>query len=542
MKLSPTRRQLLRGGAAGLGAVLAGCGDGSGTSSAHITGGLVDDHSAAGHRLRQPMGSFSPERQERARVLVVGAGVAGLATAWRLERAGVRDVRVIELAQQVGGTSAGGEMAGLRHPWGAHYLPVPRASQRHLVAQLEDLGLIQGSGQSGRVQVAEKQLVRAPAERVYELGYWKEGLWPAAGSSPEDSEQLQRFEDLLTSAGASSQAAARPFELPLAQCSQAQRALDGESAADWATRHGLDRERIRWYLEYATRDDFGASLEDTSAFALLHYFLAREDAAGKGAEFLTWPEGNAHLVEAMAAGLEQPAITGQLALRVEPRAMGASVDAIDLDTGESVRWNAEHVVLALPQFVTARLLAEDPARSARQSFRYSPWVVANLHLHDTPPGRGFPQAWDNILRDSDSLGYVDATHQLDRDHKRDTLWSWYLPITDTDERAARTELLASTWEQWREVILADIGSAHPGLRDYVTRIEVRRWGHGMVKPVPGFLWGSARAAAAQPLGRVHFAHSDLSGMALYEEAHWQGVRAAEEILADTNQTFESLLA
>lgn len=541
MKRSPTRRQLLGGGAAGLGALLAGCGEGSGASSAHITGGLVDDHSAAGHRLRQPLGSFRPERQERARVLVVGAGIAGLATAWRLKRAGLQDVRMIELAQEIGGTSAGGEIAGLRHPWGAHYLPVPRASQRHLVAQLEDLGLVQATPAAGRLQVASDQLVRAPAERVHELGYWKEGLWPAAGSTAQDSEQLQRFEDLLTTLGAAAPESARPFELPLAHCSQAQRALDGESAAAWATRHGLDRERMRWYLEYATRDDFGASLEDTSAFALLHYFLAREDAAGEGAEFLTWPEGNAHLVEAMAAGLDQPAITGQLAVGVEAGAKGVSVDAIEIDSGKAVRWEAEHVVLALPQFVVARLLAEDPARSARQSFRYSPWVVANLHLHDTPPSRGFPQAWDNVLRNSESLGYVDATHQLDRDLQRDTLWSWYLPIIDSDERAARTRLLASTWEQWREVILTDLSRAHPGLSDYVTRIEVRRWGHGMVKPVPGFLWGSARAAAARPLGRVHFAHSDLSGMALYEEAHWQGVRAAEEVLLDAHQPFESLL-
>ncbi|MFT7678631.1 MAG: protoporphyrinogen oxidase [Planctomycetota bacterium] len=521
--------------------MLAGCGASAGQAGAHITGGLVDDHSSAGHRLRQPLGSFAPQREERAHVLVVGAGVAGLAAAWRMQRAGLEGVRVIELAQQIGGTSAGGEMAGLRHPWGAHYLPVPRASQRHLVAQLQDLGLIQGIASNGRLQVANDQLVRAPAERVHELGYWREGLWPAAGSNAEDSAQLQHFEELLSAASAVDGAAARSFQLPLAQCSKAQRDLDKESAADWAARHGLDRERLRWYLEYATRDDFGASLEDTSAFALLHYFLAREDTAGEGAEFLTWPEGNARLVEGMAAGLKHPASTGQLALRVEQGASGATVDAIDLASGDNVRWQAEHVVLALPQFINARLLAEDPARAARQSFRYSPWVVANLHLSEPPTGRGFPPAWDNVLRNSDSLGYVNATHQLDRDHERDTIWSWYLPIIDSDERAARTQLLASTFEQWRDVILSDLTRPHAGLADYVTRIEVRRWGHAMVKPVPGFLWGSARAEAAQPIGRVHFAHSDLSGMALYEEAHWQGVRAAEEVLVAAKQSFETLL-
>ena len=44
-----------------------------------------------------------------------------------------------------------------------------------------------------------------------------------------------------------------------------------------------------------------------------------------------------------------------------------------------------------------------------------------------------------------------------------------------------------------------------------------RWGHGMVRPTPGTIWGGARALAAAPVGAVHFAHTDLSGIALFEE-------------------------
>ena len=39
-------------------------------------------------------------------------------------------------------------------------------------------------------------------------------------------------------------------------------------------------------------------------------------------------------------------------------------------------------------------------------------------------------------------------------------------------------------------------------------------------------------AARAPLGRLHFAHTDLSGMALFEEAQAWGVRAADAILAE----------
>ena len=45
------------------------------------------------------------------------------------------------------------------------------------------------------------------------------------------------------------------------------------------------------------RDDFGSTLETTSAFAGIHYHAARfESESGPPAEFLTWPEGNGRIV------------------------------------------------------------------------------------------------------------------------------------------------------------------------------------------------------------------------------------------------------
>ena len=82
-----------------------------------------------------------------------------------------------------------------------------------------------------------------------------------------------------------------------------------------------------------------------------------------------------------------------------------------------------------------------------------------------------------------------------------------------------------------DAIMADLGRAHPQLERHVERIDVCRWGHGMIQPRPGFVWGAARRAAATPIGPIHFAHSDLSGIALFEEAFHHGVRAADEVRA-----------
>jgi len=59
---------------------------------------------------------------------------------------------------------------------------------------------------------------------------------------------------------------------------------------------------------------------------------------------------------------------------------------------------------------------------------------------------------------------------------------------------------------------------------------VFRWGHAMVRPVPGFMSGGARTALSALRGRVHLAHSDLSGMSLFEEATYRGATAAEAVL------------
>ena len=81
----------------------------------------------------------------------------------------------------------------------------------------------------------------------------------------------------------------------------------------------------------------------------------------------------------------------------------------------------------------------------------------------------------------------------------------------------------------RLLVLADIERAHPEIRSLVDRLDVAFWGHGMIRPRPGEIFGPARAERAKPIERVHFAHTDLSGMALFEEAFDQGLRAAREV-------------
>jgi hypothetical protein len=302
---------------------------------------------------------------------------------------------------------------------------------------------------------------------------------------------------------------------------------------------GFGSERLRWFVEYGCRDDFGATLAQTSAWAGIHYFAARLEDAGGGADFLTWPEGNGRLVSRMASRAAAR-LRAQAAVRsVTPHARGVDVVYHDDREGRLRGVHADHAILALPAFLIPYVVAGMP-RPPRPVV-YGSWMVANLTLRERPESRGFPLAWDNVLHASPSLGYVVATHQQGRDHGP-TVFTYYLPLLDDDPRAARQRLLATPWERWVSAILADLGPAHGGLAQLVETIDVYLWGHAMVRPQPGSMWSESLAAAASPVGRLHFAHTDLSGMALFEEAQYHGVRAAEAILAARGDRFASWLA
>src|SRR5512132_4058725 len=105
---------------------------------------------------------------------------------------------------------------------------------------------------------------------------------------------------------------------------------------------------------------------------------------------------------------------------------------------------------------------------------------------ERPKETGFPRAWDNVLHDSRSLGYVVATHQTGRDHGP-TVFTYYLPLTDEAPAAARAKLLSASWDDLASAVLADLSKAHHDLPDLVSRLDVIRWGHAMARPTPGFL-------------------------------------------------------
>ena len=463
-----------------------------------------------GHSLRDASAHFAPRERRRVHVAIVGGGIAGLSAAWELERRGLREFVVLELASQAGGNARSGENDVSAYPWAAHYVPVP-GSRATLVRELfQEIGVLHDG------EWEERYLCFSPQERLFMHGEWHAGLEPEFAMSALDREAFRRFADVVAAERATGH-----FTIPSALGVDRSSPLDRLSMEAWLDEQRFTSPRLRWYVDYACRDDYGASLRETSAWAGIHYFAAREpNEQGP----LTWPEGNGWITKRLL---------GKLGAYVETSAPVSRV------TREGTRWklvtprtefDADAIIWAAPAFVAPYVVDALRSGSHRTSFVYSPWLTANLTLDRWPAERGSEPAWDNVIYDSPGLGYVVATHQSLRTVEERTVWTYYHSFAELTPELARHELMTRDWTYWRDRILDDLARAHPDIRACVTRIDIMRLGHAMIRPTVGFLTAAERTRQTT-LPRFFHAHSDRSGLSLFEESQYNGVMAARHALA-----------
>jgi len=528
MTMAPGRRGFVLGTSAA--AVLPGCGreEGQPQPPARWVGSAPE----RGHRLRDRSGSLpSPSASFRAGALVIGGGVAGLSALRALVRAGVEDAQLLELEDEVGGNSRGHRMEGIACPLGAHYLPLPGPDAREVSEWLHEVGLLRVDPLRRTSVPVERHLCHSPQERLFVDGAWQDGLL-AAPASDASLAQYQRFGQRVSALQRE-----LGFALPTwrAPWTPAHATLDGQTFAAWLRLEGIEDERLLAYLDYCCRDDYGAGLATVSAWAGLHYFASRHgfaatgEEAGDGDPVFTWPEGNAWLTRRLAAPYVERLRSGRTVLRIEEGRHEVRVLAWSEQAQRAEAWSAPRVVIALPLFVAARVLANPPPAlaDAASHARYAPWLVANLHL-DAPllDRLGAPPSWDNVAYapagSTTALGYVDATHQSLNPVRGPTVLTAYHALPE----AQRTRLLNDSAATWSRRVIADLATTlHPDLPQRVTQVDLMRYGHAMRIPTPGTRGDPALAALRALRGRLAFAHADLAGYSVFEEAFTLGTLA-----------------
>jgi hypothetical protein len=423
-------------------------------------------------------------------------------------------------------------------------LPLPSPESVHVREILFDLGIIQRDPFGERPYYDESCILQGPEERLLFNGQWQDSFIPTAGVPAAELAQHKRFfaevERLRMLHGSDGK---RLFVFPTVESSADPqwRALDRITLKQWLEQNGYTAPTLHWYLNYCCRDDYGTRYDKVSAWAGLHYYCSRWGKAansGDGA-WLTWPGGLQPLARMMAhaAKIERKAGT---AVHVKRTDAGVEALCFTLNAqgqAETFLVRARKAISAMPLMVAARVvegmqdLGFDPKRHMPQ---YAPWMVANFLMKEFPLERPVvPLAWDNVVYQEPGLGYVVSTHQDIRvTPPEKTVFSAYVALSDRTPDEARKWLMRATPEELVELASVDLKTAY-GWRfaACVERVDITLRGHAMAAPLTGFLSNDGVRALREADGPILFAHADLSGFSVFEEAAWWGYRAAQRALS-----------
>lgn len=497
-----------------------------------------------GHRLRDEKTLHYPTKRYTCDTVIVGSGVAGLNAAWWLHKHGKHDFLLLD-GMERNGNAAGYRFSGsLNAPTGAHYLPQPSVESVFVRELLLDLGILQYDAQ-GRAIYDEMNLVHAPDERLYRHGGWQNGLLVL----DKDSQRfLQFIHQVKNSYGSDGK---KFFAIPIVESSQdgTWRQLDSQTFAQWLAKQGYASRDLLAYLDYCCRDDYGQGIAQVSAFAGLHYFMAR---GHENAAVLTWSDGLNHLLEKIRQYIGFKDVnnfpeSGDLFFR-QPENWLASAWQIDekndyVDvvirenrSGETAQIRANHVICATPLFVTKRIV-KNIQKYVSDDFKLpesAPWLVSNFVLNRFPNEPQHTElAWDNVVHGSRHLGYVVATHQQIRVAKPEqTIFTAYTALNHESPQNMRNWLLNASDDELLHYVAEDLLTVYgKQFWQYVVQVDISVRAHAMAVPKVGYLSNKTLNCLRQHSSRLLFAHSDLSGYSVFEEAAYWGVQAAKKVLA-----------
>jgi hypothetical protein len=530
-----SRRQFLAlSNALGISALLPGIST-SCTSNSTFKGDMVGAHAALGHRLRTM--DFGPVTEKLATdFVIVGGGVAGLSAARYLKRH-TNNFHLLEMSEQVGGNAIGSANSISKFPWGAHYLPIPGNTDPELTNFLSEINAITGI-KNGLPVYNEYYLCHDPKERLYINNFWQEGIVPHEGIPKKDREEIQRFLELMHQFKISTGNDHKPaFSIPVDFSSRDTTflKLDLITAAQFLQENNFRSPYLVWYVNYCCADDFGSSLQQTSAWAMIHYFSARNAKAFNATSdaVLTWPEGNHWLVTQLEKTVKENVISNSLVYQVAANEKGVCCTFFDAVENQSKQIQAKAVILATPQFINHRILSNVSREIDYTKFEYAPWMVANISTNYLlNEKKGETLCWDNVIFGSDALGYVNASHQEVSMPGVKKNITYYKPLLNNSVQEARQFAYRSSYSDWQKLVLADLTRPHPEIEKHIEEINIWIWGHGMIRPSPDFVWSKNRRQAQNSIdNKIFFAHSDLSGLSIFEEAFYHGHKAAKLMLS-----------
>jgi oxygen-dependent protoporphyrinogen oxidase len=435
-------------------------------------------------------------------VVVVGAGLAGLAAAWALRD---RDVVLVESEDRVGG-----RVRSLRRDpyWlnlGAHLLGGPDMITRQLAGEfgLDTIvpeGLIAAVAMRGRVvRVRRAELLpfSLPLSLGARLSLIRTGL-----RLRRDERRVLRLD----------RGAILHSEDPQAYDSLVvDPTLEAVSLTEYLGRIHPDVEAL--FRVVANRG--AGELDDTSADYGIGAFIG--SFRYKRANVIN---GTEQLVGALVDRLGRAPITSARVVDVRQDPTGVNVEYAD-GSGNGVRQvRARAGVVAVPAPIARKIVPGLPEWKDRAlaQVRYAPFLVAGMFTSERAP-----MPWDDIyaIASPDSSFCMFFNPASPFRNRRPRLPGGALVIYSAGERARA--LAERSDSEVRDRYLADLARIFPESRSIVDEVVIARWEYGGPTPFPGR--SAIQRELAAGLGRISFAGDYLQYSGL-DSAFQSGLRAA----------------
>lgn len=275
------------------------------------------------------------QEQSPARVVILGAGTAGLTCAYRLQQAGIRST-IYEASPRIGGRMYSlqnffpdGQTAEL----GGELIDTDHYAIRNLAGELGveliDLAFLDGS--TGHDYFIDNKLYRADAE-------WIEAFRPIAEAIRRDIGDDDQH-----------------CEVRWNQATEEGKRLDDMSVAEWIAQHRFSGPIVK-VIEAAYVGEFGLELGEQSALNLLCSVGTEEDTFGifgASNERFRARGGNASIPIRLAQEIQSPIETGTVVEAI--RNNGSRFDVVVRRGGSTKALPADVVVTTIPLPVMRRM-------------------------------------------------------------------------------------------------------------------------------------------------------------------------------------------
>jgi monoamine oxidase len=280
-----------------------------------------------------------PERAERARVAIVGGGIAGLVAAWELEQRGI-SVHLFEMSDRLGGRIATAQYGpGITGEYGMEEI----WSKNPLAQIALDLGLELDGGEGAFSSILRDGKVNAFAQETSEQ--YLRSLF-----TPEEHDRLRGWMKLAESLH---------VELTSSGLGSSLAPLNDLSFAAWLAQQNLPL-RVIEFIRLTLECEMGGPAESFSAisglFELRMFLFGGEDA-------LHVVGGNERLVGALAQRIRGDKTLGARVTAIE-RSKDArgqiGVKVTYIRHGQVQSFSAERVILAVPWTVLHGIMLDPP--------------------------------------------------------------------------------------------------------------------------------------------------------------------------------------